>query len=682
MSRKRNLIWEYFRIDPKDDKKALCVTCGESISRGGTTAKNFNTSNLRYHLQRVHIAKFEELELKQQEEADKKAEEYEVKQRKTDARQLTLAEVKERKDLWNYGHPQHKKVTGWIAEMIAIDSQPFSIVEDTGFLRLLSNICPLYALPSRKYFAEKVIPEMFSTIKAQLMKDIHPDGDSFPISFTTDIWTRDAGGDSFISWTAHYIDPINFTREERVLQVCPFAGSHTAVAISEMITKLLDSWKVPKTRVHTVVRDNAANMVAGIEQCGLPSIGCAIHTLQLVIKDFILAQRSVSDMLARCRKIVGHYKYSHLAVERLQDIQRQLSLPNHKLMQDEPTRWDSTYYMLERLVEQRRAISLYDTDFELPDRLNSNEWQLAEKIVKLLEPMQRITKEFSAKGAIVSQVIPFLEILKMELDSNQSSEPETTDKLRGILTTKDEMLSSLDSRFDQINSNDTYLLATLLDPRFKVNFFDTATTQSAIDRLIQACESDSEAPPIEQGNQQDIEDKPTQPDDDDDQGDKIKTSGPCTLQLGYSESDYIQSTSVSTELTSSTKKKGFSVYDSYKKAIKKLSKSPGLTPTVNFRDRMSAMISEYIHEPVIDNPKSKLFKNPLEYWKNNKQRYVILAALARKYLSAPPSSVASESLFSDAGIIDSNRRRCLLAERLEMLTFLKHNLKLTQPVKE
>ena len=90
-----------------------------------------------------------------------------------------------------------------------------------------------------------------------------------------------------------------------------------------------------------------------------------------------MAQRSVSDMLVRCRKIVGHYKHSHLAVERLQDIQRELGLPNHKLMQDEPTRWDSTYYMLERLVEQRRAISVYDTDFELPDCLHSNEWQLA-----------------------------------------------------------------------------------------------------------------------------------------------------------------------------------------------------------------------------------------------------------------------------------------------------------------
>jgi len=86
------------------------------------------------------------------------------------------------------------------------------------------------------------------------------------------------------------------------------------------------------------------------------------------------------------------------------------------------------------------------------------------------------------------------------------------------------------------------------------------------------------------------------------------------------------------------------------------------------------MIDDYIHEPVIDNPKSNLFQNPMEYWKNNEQHYFVLAALAKRYLSAPPSSVAFEFLFSDAGIIDSSRRRCLLAERLEMLTFLKHNL--------
>ena len=146
-------------------------------------------------------------------------------------RQFTLAEVKEQKNSWNYSHPQHKKVTDWIAEMIAIDSQPFCIVEDTSFLRLLSNVCLLYAVPLCKYFAEKVILEMFYTIKAQWMKDIHLDGDSFPTSYTIETWTWDAGGDLFISWTAHYIDPITFTQEECVLRVCPFAWSHSSCYI-------------------------------------------------------------------------------------------------------------------------------------------------------------------------------------------------------------------------------------------------------------------------------------------------------------------------------------------------------------------------------------------------------------------------------------------------------------------
>ena len=76
MSKKRSFIWDYYSVDSKDNKKAVCGTCGEFINCGGTSAKN---GNLRYHLQRVHITKFEELELKLQEEADKKAEEYKVK---------------------------------------------------------------------------------------------------------------------------------------------------------------------------------------------------------------------------------------------------------------------------------------------------------------------------------------------------------------------------------------------------------------------------------------------------------------------------------------------------------------------------------------------------------------------------------------------------------------------------
>ena len=38
--------------------------------------------------------------------------------------------------------------------MIAIDNQPFSIVEDQGFIKLLAELKPRYVIPSTEYFNE------------------------------------------------------------------------------------------------------------------------------------------------------------------------------------------------------------------------------------------------------------------------------------------------------------------------------------------------------------------------------------------------------------------------------------------------------------------------------------------------------------------------------------------------
>ena len=102
-----------------------------------------------------------------------------------------------------------------------------------------------------------------------------------------------------------------------------------------------------------------------------------------------------------------------------------------------------TSHMLSHIIKQRRAITLYDTDFGLPEQLNSIEWQQTEKIVKLLEPVQCVTKELTGKDAMLSQVIPFIEILKMEMGL-------TGDDDRGIISTKEVMLKSLKSCFEHV----------------------------------------------------------------------------------------------------------------------------------------------------------------------------------------------------------------------------------------
>jgi len=69
-----------------------------------------------------------------------------------------------------------------------------------------------------------------------------------------------------------------------------------------MITKMLDLWAIEKTRVHAVVRDNAANMVAGIHKAELPAIGCTIYSLYLVIKDCMMTQH---DHLVEQRRAIS-----------------------------------------------------------------------------------------------------------------------------------------------------------------------------------------------------------------------------------------------------------------------------------------------------------------------------------------------------------------------------------------
>ena len=107
------------------------------------SAKNYNTSNLRYHLRREHPAKFDKLGINEAEriqKSDQHGAEQDSNQRKLNVRQLTLAEVKENKEARTYDHPQYKKVTNWIAEMMALDSQPFSSVEDAWRIASLSLV--------------------------------------------------------------------------------------------------------------------------------------------------------------------------------------------------------------------------------------------------------------------------------------------------------------------------------------------------------------------------------------------------------------------------------------------------------------------------------------------------------------------------------------------------------------
>ena len=300
----------------------------------------------------------------------------------------------------------------------------------------------------------------------------------------------------------------------------------------------------------------------------------------------------------------------------LEKIQGQLECPKHRLIQDEPTRWNTTFYMLERLIEQRKALTAASVELNVPVELSTSNWTLAEKVVTVLQVFEEATREASGHYSSSALVIPLVNSILRSL--------EITDGDSGVTQMKRGMLVSLQTRYCDMESNKFYCLATILDPRFKLRVFSTAAAAALAKQMLifeyESCYEDR------------FEDPPP-------------TKSP--------RNDESQSQSKSL------------LWKFCSEIMSEKSDNEELPESMDF------VIDTYLKEP---NEPCK--SNPLEYWKDREHTWPILALMSTKYLCAPPSTVASERLFSTAGNILTETRNRLSADKLEKLLFLNKNLTL------
>ena len=297
-------MWEYFTLNLYDKSKVSCSVCAAVVARGGKETKNLNTSNMRHHLKTKHPEDYKELEAKEKQLAQEK-------ERNSlgisGSNQPTLINAFARSQPLAFDHPRAKETNKSIGEMIALDNEPFTVVNHIGFNRLMKLLESHYQLPSDKYFSETLIPEMYQKVYLKVKEGI---SSASHISITTDVWSSVAQ-DSYLSLTCNYITA-DFSRQQ-VCLAAPFNDHHTGEHIAAMINKCFHSWSVT-SKVHVVVRDNGSNFVAGLRDAGIPNIPYLAHTLQLVVKNGCLTQPAVVGQTAKARKLVGHYKHSNIAL--------------------------------------------------------------------------------------------------------------------------------------------------------------------------------------------------------------------------------------------------------------------------------------------------------------------------------------------------------------------------------
>ncbi|KAA0712558.1 Zinc finger BED domain-containing protein 6 [Triplophysa tibetana] len=251
-----------------------------------------------------------------------------------------------------------------------------------------------------------------------------------------------------------------------------------------------------------------------------------------------------------------------------------------------------------------------------PTFIYPNEWGLASYMLTVLSPFEEVTRALSKHSASISEVIPLLHGLCSiirSLHAGEESEDESDQFMAGdddqdatvglgqdVAAESRERLGTaarkleanlskeLKWRFKPIFANSTFLLSTLLDPRYKASCFPNNVDVEALKR---------------------------------------------TLLLRMELCDPVATPARNTEETPATSSTSvLSFLQKKKSAIPMRTHLP------------SGDVGAYLADGDIS-----LTDNPAKYWSGKLQCWPNLTHFALQHLSCPPTSVQSERVFSTAG---------------------------------
>ncbi|GBP22654.1 Zinc finger BED domain-containing protein 4 [Eumeta japonica] len=317
---------------------------------------------------------------------------------------------------------------------------------------------------------------------------------------------------------------------------------------------MLSEWNISNDQVHCMIRDEGSNMKRAMQLAKLQDLDCAVHKTQLAIRSSLNSQENIKGIKQKCKKISTHFNHSTIVQKQLHKIQDRLNQPHLKVFQDCVTRWNSTYY-----IDSDNS----DADAKVSDYLTASPES----------PIYHAAK--TLKAGISGKFSTLLE------------------------------------------EENSYIIATYLDPRYKNKFFTSLTEEKIKDDILKISRN--------------IEDILAS-----------RTISPSTKRAKKMKMTDSMDTDTELSGTSGTGRQSCLIIDLAMIVDSSSDDESQKTPEINSPD----VILKKELLTFRNKKRINLSECPLIWWSFNQSEFKLLSKMARKFLSAPPASVPTAAVIS------------------------------------
>lgn len=250
-----SVIWNWFGFVASDTEQTAprCKVCLAVATKGSCT------TNLLQHLKQRHAAEWERCcSLRKEQDRGSPS--------TATTKQPSVLETFTNCIPYDKKGARWKAITDAVAMYIAKDMVPIYTVEKPGFIHLLKVLDPRYVLPSRKYFSDVALPQLYNSTHQRIAAEL--DGVSF-YSATTDLRSSRVM-QPYLSLTLHFIND-DWTLRSVCLQTAYFHDEHQGEIIAQGLKDALSSWNLPEDRLTCMTTDSGTNMLKALRDNGWPS---------------------------------------------------------------------------------------------------------------------------------------------------------------------------------------------------------------------------------------------------------------------------------------------------------------------------------------------------------------------------------------------------------------------------